>query len=143
MILSSAHTRYTILIVTTASLVQYLVRLFQRKVCIIVFIIFLSFSRVKLHSSESNLTIQDVVHEVVADHFQGADPQEKDPTLVPTVHVGLIHQRNQSHPQDRQRRGNQSLQGVPDPVLVPVHRHKLFAVMYYLCCITTKKRLSL
>lgn len=99
--------------------------------------------RVKLHSSESNLTIQDVVHEVVADHFQGADPQEKDPTLVPTVHVGLIHQRNQSHPQDHQRRGNRSLQGVPDPVLVPVHRHKLFAVMYYLCCITTKKRLSL
>lgn len=84
-----------------------------------------------------------MVHEVVADHFQGADPQEKDPTLVPTVHVGLIHQRNQSHPQDRQRRGNQSLQGVPDPVLVPVHRHKLFAVMYYLLYYHQEKAFTL
>lgn len=99
--------------------------------------------RVKLHSLESNLTIQDVVHEVVADPIQGVDPQEKDPILDLVVHVGL--QGNQSLPLDHQRRENQSLQGVPDPVLVPVHRHKLFAVavMYYLCCVVTKKKQSL
>lgn len=61
--------------------------------------------------------------EVEADHVQGVDRLKEDPILVPAVHVDLIHQRNQSLLPDHQRGENQPLQGVPDLVLVHVHRH--------------------
>lgn len=65
----------------------------------------------------------DEGHEAEADHVQEADRQERSPVPVPVVLVDHIHQGNPSPLPDHQREEDQPLQGVPNLVLVRVHRH--------------------